>query len=79
MEHVQTVLESIKDKQLSISSQVLFYEEFKRTMKNMNKVLDWDDSQFGKEVFLSLSGKAAEHINYSQRTIKELSWKSSVL
>ncbi len=39
------------------------YEEFKRTMKNMSKVLDWDDSQFGKEVFLSLSGKAAEHIN----------------
>ncbi len=39
------------------------YEEFKRTMKNMSKVLDWDDSQFGKEVFLSLSGKAAECIN----------------
>ncbi len=39
------------------------YEEFKRTMKNMSKVLDWDDSQFGKEVFLSLSGKATEHIN----------------
>ncbi len=39
------------------------YEEFKRTMKNMSKVLDWDDSQFGKEVFLSLSGKAAERIN----------------
>ncbi len=32
-------------------------------MKNMSKVLDWDDSQFGKEVFLSLSGKAAERIN----------------
>ncbi len=39
------------------------YEEFKRTMKNMSKVLDWDDNQFGKEVFLSLSRKAAEHIN----------------
>ncbi len=26
----------------------------------MRKVLNWDDSQFGKEVFLSLSGKAAE-------------------
>ncbi len=30
----------------------------------MCKVLDWDDSQFGKEVFLSLSGKGAERINY---------------
>ncbi len=40
------------------------YEEFKQTMKNMSKVLDWDDDQFGKEVFLSLSGKAAEGINY---------------
>ncbi len=29
----------------------------------MRKVLDWDDNQFGKEVFLSLSGKVAEHIN----------------
>ncbi len=38
------------------------YEEFKLTMKNMTKVLDWYDSQFGKEVFLSLSGKPAEHI-----------------
>ncbi len=39
------------------------YEEFKRTMKNMSKVLDWDDNQFGKEVFLNISGKAAERIN----------------
>ncbi len=29
----------------------------------MSKVLDWDDNQFGKEVFLSLSGKATECIN----------------
>ncbi len=39
------------------------YEEFKQTMKNMSKVLDWDDSQFGKEDFVSLSGKAGERIN----------------
>ncbi len=39
------------------------YKEFKQAMKNISKVLDWDDDQFGKEVFLSLSGKAAEHIN----------------
>ncbi len=32
-------------------------------MKNIRKVLDWDDRQFGKDVFLSLSGKAAERIN----------------
>ncbi len=38
------------------------YEEFKRTMINMSKVLDWDDDQFGKEGFLSLSGKAAERL-----------------
>ncbi len=29
----------------------------------MSKVLDWDDNPFGKEVFLGLSRKAAEHIN----------------
>ncbi len=29
----------------------------------MSKILDWDADQFGKEVFLSLAGKAAEHIN----------------
>ncbi len=39
------------------------YKEFRRTMKNMSKVLDWDDSQCGKEVFLNLSGQAAEPIN----------------
>ncbi len=39
------------------------YEEFKRTMKNMSKLLDWDGSQFGKEVFLSLSRKVAEYTN----------------
>ncbi len=32
-------------------------------MRNMSKILDWDDEQFGKEVFLSLEGKAAERIN----------------
>ncbi len=36
---------------------------FKRTMRNMSKILDWDNDQFGKEVFLSLAGKAAECIN----------------
>ncbi len=39
------------------------YEEFKRTMRNMSKILDWDTEQFGKEIFLSLAGKAAESIN----------------
>ncbi len=46
------------------------YEEFKRTMKNISKVLDWNDNQFGKEVFLSLSGKAAECINDMPTTDK---------
>ncbi len=32
-------------------------------MINMSKVLEWDDDQFGEEVFFSLSGKAAECIN----------------
>ncbi len=59
------LLESRKDKLLSISSLVLFQNITSSTelCKNMSKVLDWDDSKFGKEVFLSLSGQAAEHIN----------------
>ncbi len=32
-------------------------------MRNMSKILDWDTEQFGKEIFLSLAGKAAERIN----------------
>ncbi len=32
-------------------------------MKNISKVLDWNDGQFGREVFLGISGKAAERIN----------------
>ncbi len=39
------------------------YEEFKQTMRIMSKILDWDTEQFGKKVFLSLAGKATEHIN----------------
>lgn len=38
-------------------------EEFKRTIYNMNKILDRDDGQFGRDVFLSLRGKAAECLN----------------
>ncbi len=32
-------------------------------MRNMSKRLDWDDEQLGKEVFLNLTGNAAECIN----------------
>ncbi len=28
------------------------YEEFKRNMRNMSKILVWDDEQFGKDVFV---------------------------
>ncbi len=44
------------------------YEEFRQTMKNMSKVLNWVDDHFGKELFLSLSGKAAERINDMSRS-----------
>ncbi len=32
-------------------------------MRNMSKILEWETEQFGKEVFFSLAGKAAKHIN----------------
>ena len=39
------------------------YEAFKTSMKNTRAVFQWTNDQFGKEVFLSLSGKAAERIS----------------